>query len=973
MIGKTISHYKILEKIGEGGMGVVYKAQDTKLDRTVALKFLPEHSFSDEEARSRFVHEARAASAMDHPNISTVYDIDEADGKTFISMAYIDGKSLKEIAAAGDLSIQEIVKIGVQAGEGLGAAHKKGIVHRDVKSDNLMITGDGHVKVMDFGLAKLKGATGLTRAGQTVGTAFYMSPEQTKGEEVDSRSDVFSLGVVLYELISGRLPFTGEYDTAIAYSIVNEQPKPLREIRPDVPAQLEAIVMKALEKDPANRYQSMDGLVGDLRDLWEGRTSEIRAAVPSERSRMRFVVPAAALVVLAAILLMMKLLPGDRGVPEGAGNTLAVMYFDNMTDPVDTGRLGEIMTNLLITDLSDSRFINVVSSQRLYDILKNMGREGVKAIDRSVASQVARKAKARWMLVGNIVQTTPYLMVTTHLVDVSSGNVINSQQVAGAQGEEVFAVVDRLTVKVKKDLALPQEALEEPDTPVAEITTSSAEAYRHYIEGVDYMNKAYMPEAEASFSKAIAIDSTFAMAYIRLGMAMISNGKAEGLRMADKAVQYADHVTKREQLFIIGLQALWNGDFERGIAFLRRIVAQNPDDKEVYFWLGAVYHSNRDYASAIPVLRRAVEIDPAYKNPYNMLAYCYDAIGDFDNSIWAIDKYISLAPNEANPYDTRGELYARGGRIDEAIASYEKALEIKPDFNPSLQALGLLWIQKRDYEKARLYFDRLASSGDRSTRILGMSSLPLIPLYRGKLDRGLEKINDAIAADTTGGREDLTTAALLRFKSIVLRDKGDLGGALREVQAAMELLERLAPNVPIHYEDVCGSILALMGETDRAEEVAGDLREAILSSDQGRMSDYWRLMAQIEDSRGDVERAVEYMERSNEESSGQSFSTRFDLGRLYLEAGRLGDAVGVLEKCLGKYDQSRTTNPFKSVELHYFLGRAYEDSGWDDKAVSQYEEFLDIWSEADPGVPYVEDAKARLARLKGSVSSTSGS
>jgi serine/threonine protein kinase/tetratricopeptide (TPR) repeat protein len=973
MIGKTISHYKILEKIGEGGMGVVYKARDTKLDRTVALKFLPEHSFADKEARSRFIHEAKAASAMDHPNISTVYDIDEADGKTFISMAYIDGKSLKELAAQGGLSVQEIVKLGAQAAEGLGAAHKKGIVHRDVKSDNLMVTGDGHVKVMDFGLAKLKGATGLTKAGQTVGTAYYMSPEQTKGEEVDARSDVFSLGVVLYELISGQLPFAGEYDPAIAYSIVNEQPRPLREIRPDVPAELEAIVMKALEKEAANRYQSMQALAADLRDLWEGRTSEIRAAVPSERSRLRFVVPAAAIVVLAAILMMMKLLPDARHAPGPSGNTLAVMYFDNMSDPVDTGRLGEIITNLLITDLSDSRFVDVVSSQRLYDILKNMGREGVKVIDRSVASQVARKAKARWMLVGSIVQTAPYLMVTSHLVDVASGNILESQQVTGAQGEEVFSIVDKLTVQVKKDLALPGEALEEPDVPVAEVTTTSPEAYRYYIEGVDYLNKAYMLEAEESLSKAIAIDSTFAMAYLRLAVAMVGSGKAEGLLVIDKAVQYADHVTKREQLFIRGLKALWTNDVDRGIDSMRQIVAQYPDDKEAYFWLGAIYYGQRDFPNAIPMLMKAVEIDPAYKFPYNMLAYSYDEMGDLEKSIWAIDKYISLAPNEANPYDTRGELYGRAGRIDEAIYSYEKALEMKPDFSPSLQALGKLWLFKGDSEKARYYFGELASSGERVNRVQGLTLMALIPLYRGQFEAALKAIDSAIAADTTGGPANLTTSALYRFKAIVLRDKGDIDGALHEVEAANELIGRLAPQLPLGYEDLYGYILVLKGETEEAEEVAGKFREAILSSNQSRMTDYWRLMAQIEHSKGNVEKAVEYMERSNDEARGQSFGARFELGKLYLEAGRLGDAVKIFEECLAKYDKGRTANPVRSVQLHYFLGRAYEESGWTDKAVSQYKEFLSIWSEADPGAPYVDDASVRLARLKGGMSSGSGS
>src|SRR3990170_1817226 len=224
MIGKTISHYKILEKLGEGGMGVVYKAQDIKLDRTVALKFLPKHLLCDQEAKTRFEHEAKAASALNHPNITTIHEIDEVEGECFISMEYIEGKSIKELIKEKKFSIEEILRIAIQIGEGLHAAHKKDIVHRDIKSDNIMLTEDGVVKIMDFGLAKLKGATKLTTTGSTMGTLAYMSPEQAQGIEVDQRSDIFSFGVGLYEMIAGQLPFKGEHEAAIIYSIINETP-----------------------------------------------------------------------------------------------------------------------------------------------------------------------------------------------------------------------------------------------------------------------------------------------------------------------------------------------------------------------------------------------------------------------------------------------------------------------------------------------------------------------------------------------------------------------------------------------------------------------------------------------------------------------------------------------------------------------------------------------------------------------------
>lgn len=963
MIGQTISHYKILEKLGEGGMGVVYKAEDTKLDRIVALKFLPEHSFSDEDTKARFVQEAKAASAIDHPNISTVHDIDEVEGKTFISMAYVEGRSLKEMAVGGETPIQEIIKIAVMAAEGLGAAHKKGIVHRDVKSDNIMMTSDGHVKVMDFGLAKLKGSTGLTKAGQTVGTAYYMSPEQTKGEEVDHKSDIFSLGVVIYELITGKLPFEGEYDPAIAYSIINEPPPSIGELRPGVPQELEGIVMKALEKDPARRYQSMDEMIGDLKLLWEGRSSEIRTASPPTSSKMRYIVPAAALLILAAIVVM-KFVPGGRSPAVPLENTLAVMYFDNMVDSEDAGRLGEIVANLLITDLSDSRFVNVVSSQRLYDILKLLGREGAKTIDRDVATQVAEKARAKWMLLGSIIQTEPYLVVTSQLVEVQNGNIVDSQRIAGDENEEVFDVVDRLTVEVKRDLRLPDEALDEPDTPVALVTTDSPEAYRHYLDGLDYLWKAYVPEALDSFAKAVAVDTTFAMAYCRLAVAQLGSGHAEGFASIQKAMKFSEHVTKKEEYFIKGFEAFTRNDPVDGFRYLEQLVEHYPDEKEAFFWLGTIHYRLGDAENAIPLLNRAIELDPSYAEPYNMLAYVYDLAGDFEKSIWAINKYISLQPDDANPYDTRGELYALNGELDMAIASYEMALQKKSDFNPSLQALGCLWMQKRDFDKARFYFTELATSSVQGNRGLGRNLLTLIPIYKGQYKDAIVALENTIAANIVDGGEGLFTVADYAVRARVYREVGDLDSALKDVEAILDVVNKIMPGQSEQFGDLYSIFLSDSGEIEKAEEAAETLRQWIESTGTGQMQDYWRVKGRIERNKGNFEQAIECLEKANDIADGRSFAVRYALAEIYLEAGRIGDVVPLLERTMSKYDEGRLGNPIKSVKLHYMLGKAYEASGWTDKAKAQYREFIEILKNADPGIMELKDAKERLARLE---------
>ena len=302
MIGKTISHYKILEKLGEGGMGVVYKAQDIKLDRIVALKFLPKHLLCDSEAKVRFEHEAKAASALNHTNITTIHEIDEFEGECFICMEYVEGKSLKKLSEEKAFSIKEVVDIAIQVCEGLAIAHERGIVHRDIKSDNIMLTTRGQVKIMDFGLAKLRGSTKLTKTGSTLGTMPYMSPEQVKGIEVDQRSDVFSFGVVLYEMIAGQLPFKGEHEAAIIYSILNETPEPLARYKSGVSTELQNIINKALAKDKGLRYQHADELAADLK-----RLTSASSPVPATRRRgVRVLLPLIAVLVLIFAALTLK-------------------------------------------------------------------------------------------------------------------------------------------------------------------------------------------------------------------------------------------------------------------------------------------------------------------------------------------------------------------------------------------------------------------------------------------------------------------------------------------------------------------------------------------------------------------------------------------------------------------------------------------------------------------------------------------
>ena len=942
-------------------MGVVYKAEDTKLKRIVALKLLPAHVSRSPEDKARFLREAQTASSLNHPNITTIYQIDEYQGQMFIAMEYCEGKTLKETIEEETLSIRKVLDIGIQVCEGLNAAHQKDIVHRDIKTENLMVTRDGQVKIMDFGLAKFKGTTTITKTGSTLGTFAYMSPEQACGEEVDQRSDIFSFGIVLYEIITGKLPFLGEHEAAIIYSIVNETQEPLARYKANVPDGLQRVVDKALAKDKEERYQHIDDLLADLRREKKSLEYAKEPFVPkSKRKLLPIMVPSS--VIFAIVLLFFIFQPfrfevGPEKKAVAEENILAIMYFENLVDREDEQKLGEIVTNLLITDLSESRYMNVVSSQRLYDILKLLGREGTKIIDKNVASEVANKAKAKWMLLGSILQIEPQMILTSQLVDVADGKVIASQRIIGESQENIFSMVDKLTVELKEDLSLPAQAQREKDPKVADVTTHSPDAYRFYLEGQDYHSKLYWAEAEKSFSKALDFDTTFAMAYVRL--AMLKSGEERNKLIAE-AVKYSDRVSQKEKHYIKALSENKKGNFRQALKEMERIIERDPKDKEAFYWIGNYYYNRQNFKKAIYYFNQAVELDPLYKVAYNKLAYAYDKVGDFERSIWAINEYISIAPDEANPYDTKADLYAFNGKLDQAIESYRKAEQIKPEF--SLDRLGHMYLFKNDYVKAESCYKELCSSSDKDTRSEGRSYLALIPIYQGKFEGALKVLDHGIAADRMEQAQGVNNASKHFLKANIYEEKKVLNLAVEEVEKALEILHRVNPDYKVYGRDYYVQLLAEKGDFEKAEEVALALRKDIEDSDTTLMWAYRYAAGCIEQKKGDLEGSLYNFERLAQDIP--NFFAHYLLARAYLESGRLGEAVAEFERTLSRYDADRALNPTWAVKANYLLGLAYEKSGWNKKAIEKYEEFLDIWKDADPGIEEVEDAKKRIENLK---------
>ncbi|MFX0202556.1 MAG: tetratricopeptide repeat protein, partial [Candidatus Hodarchaeota archaeon] len=464
-------------------------------------------------------------------------------------------------------------------------------------------------------------------------------------------------------------------------------------------------------------------------------------------------------------------------------------------------------------------------------------------------------------------------------------------------------------------------------------------------------------EADKSFRKALEIDSTFAMAYYRLAASTWDE------ELLAKAVAYSDKVSQKEKHYIKSLEANISGDRAQYVKELQKIVERYPEEKEAFYELGSYYWAWGEYEEAVGYYNKAIEIDPLYKLVYNDLAYTYNDMGDFEKSIWAINKYISLAPDESNPYDSRADLYAYNGKIDQAIESYKKALEIKPDFYMSLIKLGDMYLFKRQYARAESCYQILSSSPEKDTRSSGRQCLAYIPLYQGKFQEALEVLNNGIAADRMEQAEWAQANKHL-LKAVIYREK-DLDLALKECEKYMEISCKLDPDASFYTRHYYVLLLAEKKDFEKAEQVAKALKKDIEVKDETMMWAmwaYWYAAGCIELSKGNPEASVTNFEKLVE--MAPSFYTNFMLARAYLAAGRLGEAVAVLEEILLTHVHARAFNTIRAVKAYYLLGLAYEKSGWNKKAIEKYEEFLDIWKDADPGIPEVEDAKERLKKLK---------
>ena len=982
--------YQIIEELGQGGMGRVCKALDTEIDEKVALKFIRPELAADEKMIRRFRKELKTARQISHKNVCRMYDIGSKKGIRYITMEYVSGEDLKSsMKRMGQFTVGKAVFTAKQICEGLAEAHKLGIVHRDLKPQNIMIDEFGNARIMDFGIARSLKSEDITKPGEIIGTRVYMSPEQTEAKDIDQRSDIYSVGLILFEMLTNRLPFEEDIPLSLAMKHMDEALKGPKEYNPQVPEDLNRLILKCLERDKEKRYQSAEELFEDLDKIESGISTTERVvpekAPPASREiavkfdLQKFLIPGfiGVGIIVIAILIWQLFLKKGLSIPEGKPS-LAVMYFKNNTGDANLDHWREMIADSLVADLNQSKYIEVLSSEKLFQILDNLNQVEAKTYSTDVLQQVASRGGINHVLVGDFAKAGETIRIHVNLIDVRRDKTIASESDEGIGVESIFAMVDRLTKKIKGRFKLTAEELaDDLDQEVAQITTTSPEAFRYYVEGRRRHLQGEYRQSVDLMEKAVTIDPEFAMAYRSLSVSYGNMGLSpQRKEYIQKALDLSERLSEKELYLIQGdYYRETEETFDKAIEAYTRLLELYPDDTSGHQNLGTIFYDIEDLDQAQKHFELSKSLRSEFVGTYFSLADVYMMKGLYDEAERILRSYLENISNNSWIHQYLVFNYICHRLFHIAQAELDIAIPLAPTHRRSFYLKGVYHTMTELFNEAEKEYQKITEDKEPAGPYLGHHGLANLYLTQGRFRESIAQLREVISFSQNVGVEWIESQArsILGFRLMAL---GRYQEALREFNKAWDLggntarqdLQRIA----LHYKGL--AYLGIRSRT-RAQRTADELKAAIESwPHQKEIRRYHHLMGVIELDRKKYPEAIEHLEAAlallSSESSLWTEGHILNNHSLYMDSLALAYyRSGDLERAVEQYEEIATLSTgrlyFGDIYANsfYTLGRIYQQLGDNVKAEENYNKFLALWFNADANNSKVSDAQRRLSGI----------